>query len=440
MSTGLIIALVVFSLMLAGLLAAAEAAFLYLPRKEAEELIDAKPRGALAKVFTHPRDHTDALRFWRIWFEFLGAVLVTALFLKLIPTTWIALLTATVVMAVVSFVFVGISPRQLGRRFDHQFVSVTAPLVHLLRLVLGPVPRWLAALGRKISPTAPTDDNVFFAEEHFMEFVTRASEAEVIEDSEVELIQSVVDLSDTRVRAVMVPRTDMITIDHDASLNEAMSLFLRSGNSRIPVIGEDADDVRGVLYLKDVAGYLFGTAPVDEHLSLATVQREIKFVPESKLVSELLEVMQQESIHMAIVVDEYGGTAGLVTLEDLIEEIVGEIVDEYDEETPEIEELEPDPLGHRQYRLATVMAVDDFTEFFQLKLDELEYEDVDTLGGLFAQELGKVPLVGSEVRIENVHLVAERREGRRKRISHVLVTVYPEEQAHQGAQESEHER
>lgn len=440
MSTGLIIALVVLSLTLAGLLAAAEAAFLYLPRKEAEELIAGKPKGALAKVFDHPRDHTDALRFWRIWFEFLGAVLVTAMFLQLIATKWVALLTATMVMAVVSFVFVGISPRQLGRRFDRQFVSATASLVHFLRLILGPVPRWLAAFGRKISPTAPTEDNVFFAEEHFMEFVTRASEAEVIEDSEVELIQSVVDLSDTRVRAVMVPRTDMITIEHDATLNEAMATFLSSGNSRIPVIGEDADDVRGVLYLKDVAGHLFGATELDEQLSLAQIQREIKFVPESKLVSELLEVMQQESIHMAIVVDEYGGTAGLVTLEDLIEEIVGEIVDEYDEETAELEELEPDAQGHPRYRVATAMAVDDFTEFFQLKLDELHYEDVDTLGGLFAQELGQVPLVGSEVRVENLHLVAERREGRRNRISHVLVTRYPEDQAHQGAQESEHER
>ena len=139
----------------------------------------------------------------------------------------------------------------------------------------------------------------------------------------------------------------MITIDHDASLQEAMGQFLSSGNSRIPVIGEDADEVRGVLYLKDVAGHLFGSEPVSEQLSLAQVQREIKFVPESKLVSELLEVMQQESIHMAIVVDEYGGTAGLVTLEDLIE-IVGKSSTST-MKRPELEELEPDAQGRPRY-------------------------------------------------------------------------------------------
>ncbi|MFC0581046.1 hemolysin family protein [Micrococcoides hystricis] len=439
MSIGLTITLVVFSLILAGVLAAAEAAFLYLPRKEAEDLVSKKPKGALSKVFDNPRDHTDALRFWRIWFEFLSAVLVTALFLRVIETIWIALLSATVMMAVVSFVFVGISPRQLGRRYDHQLVSATASLVHILRLVLGPIPQWLAGLGRKLTPSAPTEDTVFFAEEHFMEFVTRASEAEVIEDSEVELIQSVVDLSDTRVRAVMVPRTDMITIDHDATLQQAMSLFLRSGNSRIPVIGEDTDDIRGVLYLKDVAGELFGTETVQGEMTVTELQRAIHFIPESKLVSELLEYMQAAGIHMAIVVDEYGGTAGLVTLEDLIEEIVGEIVDEYDEETPEIEELAPDEQGHPKYRLATAMAVDDFADLVNLRLEQLDYEDVDTLGGLFSQELGKVPLVGSEVDIDHVHLVAERREGRRNRISHVIATVYPLATAETTPQESEHE-
>ena len=435
MSVTLMAVLVVFSLALAGFLAAAEAAYLYLPRKEAEQLVAKDPKGALSKVLENPRWHTDALRFWRIWFEFISAVLATALFIKAIDRLWLALLIAVLVMAVVSAFLVTVSPRQLGRRYDHQLVKASAPLVHFLRMILGPLPKWLKALGEKVASQSVEHEKVFFAEEHFMEFVTRASEADVIEDSEVELIQSVVDLSDTRVRAVMVPRTDMITVDTGTNLNDTMSLFLRSGNSRIPVIGEDADDVRGVVYLKDAAALLFNSDhEAGQRLTVEDIQREISFIPESKQVSELLELMQRETIHVAIVVDEYGGTAGLVTLEDLIEEIVGEIVDEYDDERPEVEHLENNVM-----RLATSMSKDDFQEMFDLNLESEEFEDVDTLGGLFATVLGRVPIVGSEVEVENLHLVAERIQGRRNRISHVVVTIHPREQDSEDQQEARHE-
>jgi len=190
-----------------------------------------------------------------------------------------------------------------------------------------------------------------------------------------------------------------------------MSLFLRSGYSRIPVILDSADQVRGILYLKDVTARLYSggterTALVDE------ICREVRYVPESKPVADLLQELQRESTHVAIVIDEYGGTAGLVTLEDLLEEIVGEIVDEYDSERPEIEEL-----GDGRYRVSAKASIADVGELFGLDLDD---EEVDTVGGLLAKSLGRVPIVGSEVVLDGLHLHAERMEGRRNRISHVL--------------------
>jgi CBS domain containing-hemolysin-like protein len=226
----------------------------------------------------------------------------------------------------------------------------------------------------------------------------------------------VFELGDTIVRAVMVPRTDMVTIQSGSTLAQAMSLFLRSGYSRIPVIMDSADQVRGILYLKDVTARLYSggagrTVLVDE------VCREARYVPESKLVGSLLQELQRESTHVAIVIDEYGGTAGLVTLEDLIEEIVGDIVDEYDSERPEIEQLDAG-----RYRISARAGIADVGELFGLDLDD---EEVDTVGGLLAKSLGRVPIVGSEVDLDGLHLYAERMEGRRNRISHLLAWLEP---------------
>jgi CBS domain containing-hemolysin-like protein len=241
--------------------------------------------------------------------------------------------------------------------------------------------------------------------------VDRANEADMLEDVEADLIHSVFELGDTRVRSVMVPRTDMVTVDAGTSLSSAMSLFLRSGCSRIPVIRENADQIAGVVYLKDVAARLHAD-PGDQR-PVESVARDVRYVPESKLVAELLQELQRESTHVAIVIDEYGGTAGLVTLEDLIEEIVGEIDDEYDSGRPEVE-----PLENGTYRISARMSIDDLGELFGR---DIEDEEVDSVGGLLAKTLGRVPIVGSEVLVDGIRLHAERLSGRRNRIGYLLV-------------------
>ncbi len=405
----------------AALVTAAEAAFVYLPRQEGEALVQDSGRSSLRRILDAPVAHMHALRFWRVWFEMAGAVAVAILFHDLLDNVWLAGLLATAVMALVGFAIVGVSPRQFGRAHAAAVVRLTGGPVAVLRAVLGPIPRWLVRIASSITPGAAQDEAAFFTQEEFRELLSRASDAEMIEDNEAELIHSVFELGDTKVRSVMVPRTDMLTIDSGSTLSEAMPLFLRSGYSRIPVIGESSDDIKGLLYLKDVVAHLHGRPGSNLARTVDAEARPARYVPESKPVADLLRELQRESTHVAIVIDEYGGTAGMVTLEDLIEEIVGEIVDEYDSEVPEQEQL--DEVG---YRVSARMGIDDLGELFGLDLDD---EEVDTVGGLLAKTLGRVPIVGSEVTVDGIGLRAERVEGRRNRVSHVIAYRLPPEES-----------
>ncbi|MEY9776983.1 hemolysin family protein [Arthrobacter sp. MW3 TE3886] len=404
----------------AAVLTAAESAFNFLPRHDAEQAVLNSRGTSLKRILAHPVGHMRALRFWRVWFEMAAAVAVTVLLYSMLDNVWLAGLAATGIMALVGFVIVGVSPRQLGRVHSAALVRFSAPLVRSLYAVLGPIPGWLVRLGSVVAPGAPADSEAFFSEEEFRELVDRATESDVIEDNEAELIQSVFDFGDTLVRSVMVPRTDILTIDSGSSLHRAMSLFLRSGYSRIPVIGENTDQILGIVYLKDVAASLHNLGPDEEPPVVDEVAREVRYVPDSKLVSDLLRELQKESTHVAIVIDEYGGTAGLVTLEDLIEEIVGEIVDEYDTESAEAV-----ALGDGSYRVSARMSIDDLGELFDLELDD---DEVDTVGGLLAKALGRVPIVGSTVQVHGLSLRADRLEGRRNRVSHIIAAAVAKEQ------------
>lgn len=413
----LLVGMALVFLSTAALLTAADAAFTFLPRHDAEEALVKSRGNSMRSILAQPVAHIRALRFWRIWFEMASAVAVAVLLHSLLDNVWLAGLAATGIMALLGFVIVGVSPRQVGRLHSGAVVRYTAPLIRFLTWILGPIPGWLVAIGNSAAPGAPAGDDGFFSEQEFRELVDRASESDMIEDNEAEMIQSVFDFGDTLVRAVMVPRTDILSIDAGSSLRRAMSLFLRSGYSRIPVIGESTDQILGIVYLKDVAATLHELGPTDEQPPVEALAREVRYVPESKPVSELLRELQKESTHVAIVIDEYGGTAGLVTLEDLIEEIVGEIVDEYDTESAEAV-----ALGDGAFRVSARMSIDDLGELFDIELDD---DEVDTVGGLLAKALGRVPIVGSHVEVDGISLRAERLEGRRNRVSHIIAAAVP---------------
>lgn len=234
------------------------------------------------------------------------------------------------------------------------------------------------------------------------------------EQFEQELIDSVEDFGETIVREIMVPRIDMATIAGDATLDKAMTFFLNRGYSRLPVVGKNIDDIAGMLYLKDVARILHESPERLQSTLCRDVARPVIFIPESKPVDDLLREMQSSATHIAVIVDEYGGVAGLATMEDVIEEIVGEIADEYDRELADVEEIESGV-----FRVNARYALFELGEMFEL---ELEDEDVDSVGGLLTKTLGRLPKAADEVRINGLKLRADRIEGRRKRLITVIVT------------------
>jgi CBS domain containing-hemolysin-like protein len=382
-------------------------------RVRAHELLDEGRPGAkaLARIVGDSAAYLSVTAFLRIVAEATTAVLITLGAVDLFDGFWKPLLVAIGVMALVSFVVVGVSPRTLGRQHSDQVALIASPFIVGLSRVLGPVARVLVALGNAVTPGRGYRDGPFQSESELRDLVDLAGERAVIEDEEREMIHSVFELGDTLAREVMVPRTDMVTVDGEKSLRSAMSLFLRSGFSRIPVVGEGSDDVLGLLYFKDVARRV-NADPDAGALPVTALMRPMHYVPESKPVDDLLREMQRDQSHFAVVVDEYGGTAGLVTIEDIIEEIVGEIADEYDREAPGVEDL-----GDGRFRVPATMDIDDLADLFDVEIDE---EQVDTVGGLIGKTLGRVPIVGSRCEVAGLSLTAERMAGRRHRIASVI--------------------
>jgi CBS domain containing-hemolysin-like protein len=410
---GWFVAVAVVLVAFGGLMAAVDSAITVRSRADIAELaVGSRARRSLLAIAEDGGAHLNAINFVRIIAETTAAVLVTLVFATTVENIWLALLFSALIMTAASFVLVGASPRSVGRAHPDELLRATAPLVHFLRVLLGPIANALVALGNRVTP-GRARLSTFTSEDQLLSMVDEATELEVLEEDDRELIHSVFEFNDTVVREVMVPRTDMVTIDSDATVGAAMGLFLSKGNSRVPVLDGEVDDVTGILYLRDVAR-LFYERPVNaEDLTVGELARPALFVPESKKVDDLLRQMQLESNHLAMVVDEYGGIAGLVTLEDLIEELVGDISDEYDRDLPLVEDL-----GDRRYRVSARLPVDELGELFDLELDD---DDVDSVGGLLAKALGRLPIAGSVASTSGLILTAERTEGRRKRISTVLV-------------------
>ena len=396
-----------------GLMAAVDAALGSTSRADVIDLAaGSRARRSLLAIADDTGAHVNAVNFVRIISETTAAVLVTLAFVSFLDNVWWVLLWSALIMTAVSFVLVGASPRSVGRVHAATVLRTTAPVVHFLRVLLGPLAAALVALGNRVTPGRIRFAGVS-SEEQLLSMVDEATEFEVLEEGDRELIHSIFEFNDTVAREVMVPRTDMVTIDSTAHLAQAMALFLNAGYSRIPVIEQDADDVAGILYLRDLARLGF-ERPLDAgDLTVGELVRPAVFVPDSMKADALLRQMQLDKNHLAMVVDEYGGIAGLVTLEDVIEELVGDISDEYDREAVQIEDL-----GGGRVRVNARLPVDELGEVFGL---ELEDEDVDSVGGLLAKGLGRLAQPGERATVSGLILEAERTEGRRKRISTILV-------------------
>ena len=413
MNVPLVVAAVIATV-LAFVLVLVDSAITTTSRVAAEAAEEEGRRGAapLRQILADSSGYVAVLAFVRAIAEASAAVLVAIGVSEAVEGTLQPILVAIAVMALVSFVLVGVSPRTLGRQHSTAIALAAAPVVVALRGVLGPLARLLVVLGNAVTPGKGYRDGPFRSEAELRDLVDLAGESALIEAEERDMLHSVFDLGDTLAREVMVPRTDMISIEADKPARKAINLFIRSGFSRVPVVGESTDDIVGLLYLKDVIRRTTAS-PEAMDLEVAALMRPAPFVPESKPVDDLLREMQVDHTHAAIVIDEYGGTAGLVTIEDILEEIVGEIEDEYDRETPGVEDLADGTV-----RVPATMHVDDLAELFDVTLDE---DEVDTVGGLIGKVVGKVPIVGSRAEVAGLVLTAEKMSGRRHRVASVIV-------------------
>ncbi len=412
---GWLLAAAVALIMLAAWCASGADALLRVSRAGAKELARGPASGKtpLQAVLAEVPRYLSVLLLARVLAQVCAIVLVAVVLLHWIGSDWRAFAVTAVVMTIVIYLTDGPLPRAIGRRNPVGVASAASAVLRPVVRLLGPLPALLLAVSGLFGPGGPGRDGPSGSEEDLRGLVDLLEQRRVIQPDERAMIHSVFELGDTIVREVMVPRTDMVFVERDKTLRQALSLALRSGFSRIPVVGENLDDVVGIAYLKDIVTRSHEHREGESVEKISSIMRPATFVPESKPIDELLREMQARQIHQAIVIDEYGGTAGLVTIEDILEEIVGEIADEYDKEQPPVEWL-----GQDRARVIARLPVEELAELFGVSI---EAEDVETVGGLLAQQLGRVPIAGSVATVAGLRLTAESLAGRRNRIGTVTV-------------------
>ena len=409
------IAAIILLLGFAGFLAATESALTSISRVLIEELESKRGGELLSKFSLQPAKYLNVILLVRKTCELTATVLVASILLRNYPSAQAMSLTV-LIMVIVSYVVVGVGPRTIGKQHPHTWARAGIGVAFFLAFILGPVTKLLIAIGNAITPGVGFRTGPFTNEAELRDLVDQAHERGLVESDEHEMIHSVFELGDTLVRELMVPRTDMVWIEKDKSLRQALSLALRSGFSRVPVVGDSIDQIIGIAYVKDLAKRTLDhheaetTERVEQHMRPAT------FVPESKIAADLLKEMQRDQIHLAIVVDEYGGTAGIITIEDILEEIVGEIADEFDDGVEAFTWI-----SEGKARAKATLHIEDLADELGIEISEEDFEDVDTIGGLMAQKLGRVPIAGSTITVGQYLITSERPIGRRRRISSVLI-------------------
>ncbi len=316
-----------------------------------------------------------------------------------------AVLLITIVTALVTLIFGELIPKEIGRNYAEPIAFWAAHPLYLLSFLAAPLAQFVSGIGRFLTGRLGEEGTYNFnaiTEEELRTYVDAGEEEGVLREDEKEMIYSIFDLGDTVAREVMVPRIDMIAVEAKTPIMEALDVILEAGHSRVPVYVDNIDNIVGILYAKDLLSYWRDGGVAKSVYELA---RDVYFVPETKPLSELLRELQSRKVHIAIVVDEYGGTAGLVTIEDVLEEIVGDIQDEYDPE-----EFWMQQVSEEEYIFSARMDLDDIND---LMAAELPTDEADTLGGLVYNLLGRVPEVGDAVVVAGLRLTVLDVEGRR---------------------------
>ena len=409
--------------LLGSVLAVAEAALTRMSRVRALGLLEEGRRNAaiLEHIESDPARYLNSIYLAVMFVQNGSAILVAILAERIFDSVGVALLSAG--FTILYFVIVEAMSKTFGILQSDRAALWLAPVVWGLGRSLAAPTRLLITVANVLLPGKGLKQGPFVSEEEIRSMAEVGHEEGVIEKDEKELIHSVFEFGDTIVREVMVPRPDVVAVEDDRALRDVEALVLRHGFSRIPVIHDDLDETIGLVYAKDV---LKAIHQGRQDMPLRDVVRPAHYVPESKKVSELLKEMQRQKFHIAMVTDEYGSVSGLVTLEDLLEELVGEIADEYDREEPTME-----PVQDGIFRVSGKVPIDDVEELLEV---ELPHEEWDTVGGLVLGLLGAIPAEGQEVRFGDIVFTAERVQGRR--IAKILITrLEPEEETEPAADE-----
>jgi len=397
------------------LMAGSETAITRMNRVRAYRLQEEGRRGApsLVKIAENPAPYLNVVLLLTLLAQIGGTTIATSLAVRLLHGA--GEIVATIVMTLLLFVFAEVTPKTYAIQQTDRVALRLAPLLYTLGRALGPPARALLKIANVIMPGKGLPQGPYITEQELRALADVASDEQQIEKGESQLIHSIFEFGDTIAREVMVPRPDIIAIEASKDLREVQELMLRHGFSRVPVYRQDLDNIVGVVHAKDVLRVIYqGRTDAPLH----DVVRKAHFVPEQKKVAELLRQMQQEKFHITLVTDEYGSVAGLVTLEDLLEELVGEITDEYDRD-----ELHVERVNDHEFRVNGSVPISEINELLDVELPDEEW---DTVAGLMLGLLGKIPAQGEEVRYQNLTFVAERVQ--RRRIAQVLIRREPVEQ------------
>jgi putative hemolysin len=397
-----------------GLMAASEVGITRTTRVRAYHLVEEKRRGSgsLLRIVENPPPYLNVVLLLTLVFTIGGTTIATDL-----ATRWFhnaGEVIATVGMTLLLFIFAEVTPKTYAIKQTDRVALATAPIVFWLGRVLGPPAKALVKLAYAITPGKGLPQGPYATEQDIRTMADVASDEEQIEEEEADLIHSIFEFGDTIVREVMVPRPDIVAVEVGKSLRDVQDIIVRWGFSRLPVYRGNLDDIVGFVYAKDVLKALYQGK---SDMPLEKITRPAHFVPEVKKVAELLREMQQQKFHIAMVSDEHGSVSGLVTLEDLLEELVGEIADEYDVDEPQVQ-----PLEDGAYLVDGRTPIDEINELLDTQLPDDEW---DTVGGLIMGLLGAIPLEGEEVRYDDLVFKAERVQGRR--IAKVLISQAPAE-------------
>jgi putative hemolysin len=419
---------IVLLVALNALFVAAEIALITVRRSRVDQLAEDGERGALRvqRLIADPGRFLAVIQVGITFVGFLASAFAAVSLVELldsalqtlgIPTGYsapVSLLAVTILLSAFTIVFGELVPKTLALAHPERFALTFARPVDILGRLLGPVVRLLTSITAAITRPLGADVNqeAQISAEELKLIVERGGEQGILEAEEEQMIHAVIELGERRLHEVMVPRIDMVALAADASFEDAIDLIVGGGHSRIPVYEGTVDEIVGILYAKDLLTFLKGgSAP---RPTLRALLRTPVFVPESMTIDDLLHEFQRRKVHLAIVLDEYGGTAGLVTIEDLLEEIVGEIQDEYDVEEPMVEKLSDD-----EARIDGRASIDDLAEAFDLELELEDDDEYDTVGGLIFHRLGDVPEPGDRITVEALTLTVESIDGRR--VAKVLV-------------------